>query len=219
MEQVIKNATEVVKEDSLVTSSLLSGNIVGETIDNVLRNYEGIEEFIACDFGSPEEANMKKIFAKALVVAQEQGVLPPALAGLPQDVVAIASLVDESLTRIKTAAMVDVEKLYPETAVNIIIDHTAARLKVVADRVIEKGIIVATDAVIKVVSYVCPPVQLVAPAIRVFVKQCIPALQQVVRKGIDKITSAAKSIVKTIGTHVIGAVQKVGRKILSFLGL
>ena len=213
MEQVIKNAAEIVKDDSLVTSSVLLGNIVGETIDNVLRNYKGIEDFIACDFGSPEEANMKKIFAKALVVAQEQGVLPPALAALPQDAVAIASLVDESLTRIKTAAMVDAEKLYPEAAVNEVIDHTASRLKVVTDIVVEKGIATVTETTIKIVSYVCPPVQLVVPAIREFTKQCTPAIKCAVKKGIDKVASIAKTKVKEFGTKAIEKVKKIGKKI------
>ena len=140
MEQVIKNTTEVIKNDSIITSSIIAPNILDEAIDNVLRNYEGIKDFIDCALGSKEEADMKKLFGKAVIIAQEQGVLPPALDGLPRNAVAIASLVDESLTRIKTAAMVDAEKLYPETAVNIIIDHTATRLKVVADKVVENQI-------------------------------------------------------------------------------
>ena len=219
MEQVIKNTAEVIKNDSIITSSIIAPNILDEAIDNVLRNYEGIKDFIDCALGSKEEADMKKLFGKAVIIAQEQGVLPPALDGLPRNAVAIASLVDESLTRIKTAAMVDAEKLYPETAVNIIIDHTATRLKVVADKVVEKGLATVTEAAIQAVSYVCPPVQMVAPAIREFTKQCIPVVQHAVRKGIDVVAKAAKTIVKKIGTKAIKNVQKVGRKVLSFLGL
>lgn len=219
MEQIIKNTAEFIKNDSIITSSIIAPNILDEAIDNVLRNYEGIKNFIDCALGSKEEADMKKLFGKAIIIAQEQNVLPLALAGLPRDAVAIASLVDESLTRIKTAAMVDAERLYPETAVNVIIDQTAARLKVVVDKVIEKGITTVTEVAIKTVSKVCPPVQMVAPAIREFTKQCIPIVQHAVRKGIDVVAKTAKTIVKKIGTKAIENVQKVGRKVLSFLGL
>ena len=219
MEQVIKNVAEVIKDDVIINSSALACDVVDETFDNVLRNYEGIKDFIDCALGSQQETDMKKLFSKAIIVAQDQGVLPPALAGLPRDAVAIASLVDESLTRIKTAAMVEAEKLYPEKAINEIIDHTAIRLKVVSDVVIEKGINTVTETAIQTVSCVFPPIQIVAPAIREFTKRMTPTIQRVVKKGIDVVSSTAKSIVKTIGTRAIKNVQKVGRKILSFLGL
>ena len=219
MEQVIKNTAEVIKDDSIITSSIIATNILDEAIDNVLRNYEVIQDFIDCAVGSKEEADMKKLFAKAVVIAQEQGVLPPALAILPRDAVAIASLVDDSLTRIKTAAMVDAEKLYPEQALNEIIDHAAARLKATSDVLVERGISTVTETAIQAVSCVFPPIQIVAPAIREFTKQCTPTIQKVVRKGIDIVSSTAKSIVKNIGIKAIEKVQKVGRKVLSFLGL
>ena len=135
------------------------------------------------------------------------------------DPVAIASLVDESLTRIKTAAMVDAGKLYPEEALNVIIDHTAARLKATSDILVSKGISIATEAVIQTVSYVFPPVQMVAPAIHTFTQQCVPTIQKAVRKGIDLVTSAAQKVVKKIGVQAIEKAQKVARSVFNFLGL
>ena len=168
---------------------------------------------------SPRVKRAQKLFAKAVIIAQDQGVLPPALACLPKDPVAIASLVDESLTRIKTAAMADAEKLYPEEALNVIIDRTAARMKVASDILVAKGISTATEAAIQAVSYVFPPVQMVAPAIRTFTQQCVPTVQKAVRKGIDLVASTAKKVVKKIGVRAIEKAQKVGRAVLSFLGL
>lgn len=219
MEQVIKDVTAAIKDDMYITSATIPCEIVEKDIDNVLPDFKGTKEFIDCPFGSPEEDNMKKLFAKAMVMAQEQGVLPPALACLPKDPVAIASLVDESLTRIKTAAMADAEKLYPEEALNVIIDRTAARMKVASDILVAKGISTATEAAIQAVSYVFPPVQMVAPAIRTFTQQCVPTVQKAVRKGIDLVASTAKKVVKKIGVRAIEKAQKVGRAVLSFLGL
>ena len=219
MEQVIKNVAEVVLEESLITTSTIPGDIIEAGIDNALCNFEHIKDFIDCALGSQEEADMKKLFAKAVIIAQDQGVLPPALACLPKDPVAIASLVDESLTRIKTAAMADAEKLYPEEALNVIIDRTAARMKVASDILVAKGISTATEAAIQAVSYVFPPVQMVAPAIRTFTQQCVPTVQKAVRKGIDLVASTAKKVVKKIGVRAIEKAQKVGRAVLSFLGL
>lgn len=219
MEQVIKNVAEVILDESLITTSTIPGDIIETGIDNFLRDFEHIKDFIDCAFGSQEEADMKKLFAKAVIIAQDQGVLPPALAGLPKDPVAIASLVDESLTRIKTAAMVDAEKLYPEEALNVIIDHTATRLKATSDILVAIGVNTATEAAIQTVSYVFPPIQMVAPAIRTFTQQCVPTIQKAVRKGIDLVASTAKKVVKKIGVRVIEKAQKVGRAVLSFWGL
>ena len=219
MEQVIKNVAEAIHDESLIITSTIPGDIIETIVDNALRNFEHIKDFIDCAFGSQEETNMKKLFAKAVVIAQDQGVLPPALAGLPKDPVAIASLVDESLIRIKTAAMVDAGKLYPEEALNVIIDHTAARLKATSDILVSKGISIATEAVIQTVSYVFPPVQMVAPAIHTFTQQCVPTIQKAVRKGINLVTSAAKKVVKKIGVQAIEKAQKVTRSVFNFLGL
>lgn len=219
MEQVIKNVAEAIHDESLIITSTIPGDIIETNVDNALRNFEHIKDFIDCAFGSQEETNMKKLFAKAVVIAQDQGVLPPALAGLPKDPVAIASLVDESLIRIKTAAMVDAGKLYPEEALNVIIDHTAARLKATSDILVSKGISIATEAVIQTVSYVFPPVQMVAPAIHTFTQQCVPTIQKAVRKGINLVTSAAKKVVKKIGVQAIEKAQKVTRSVFNFLGL
>lgn len=74
MEQVIKNVAEVILDESLITTSTIPGDIIETGIDNFLRDFEHIKDFIDCAFGSQEEADMKKLFAKAVIIAQDQGV-------------------------------------------------------------------------------------------------------------------------------------------------
>lgn len=218
MEQLIINVADALVNDSNISSSILVNDVVEETIDDILRNYD-MDVFIPSEPGSIVEADMKKIFAKALIIAQDRNCLPSTLMDLPRDAEAIASLVDDSLTRIKTAVLVDAEKLYPDQAINSIVDHSVARLKVVSDVMVERGVDTATETAIQVVACKFPPIQLLAPAIREFTKQCTPTIKSVVRKGLDVVSSFAKKTVKEKGIRAIEKVQKVGRKVLSFLGL
>ena len=219
MEQVIKDVTAAIKDDMYITSAAIPCEIVENDIDNILRDFKGIKEFIDCPFGSPEEDNMKKLFAKAMVIAQEQGVLPAALSDLPKDPIAIASLVDDSLTRIKTAVMVEAGNLYPENAVNAIVDRSMVRVNVVADAFIAKGVNMVAAKVISIIAWVFPPAQAIAPVIHFFAHFCTFQIRHKIREGIQKVATTAKNIVKKIGTFAIKTVQKIGRSILNFFGL
>ena len=220
MEQVIKDVTAAIKDDMYITSAAIPCEIVENDIDNVLRDFKGIKEFIDCPFGSSEEDNIKKLFAKAMVMAQEQGILPTALSDFPKDPVAIASLVDDSLTRIKTAVMVEqAEVFYPENAVNAIIDRSVVRVNVVADAFIAKGVNMVAAKAVSIMAWVFPPTQAIAPVIHIFAHFCTFQIKNKIREGLRKVATTAKNVVKKIGTFAIKTVQKIGRSILNFFGL
>jgi hypothetical protein len=219
MEQVIKDVTAAIKDDMYITSAAIPCEIVENDIDNILRDFKGIKEFIDCSFGSPEEDNMKKLFAKAMVMAQEQGVLPTVLSDFPKDPVAIASLVDESLTRIKTAVMVEAGDIFPENAVNAVIDRSIVRVNVVADAFIAKGVNMVAAKAVSIMAWVFPPTQAIAPVIHIFAHFCTFQIKNKIREGLRKVATTAKNVVKKIGTFAIKTVQKIGRSILNFFGL
>jgi hypothetical protein len=219
MEQVIKDVTAAIKDDMYITSAAIPCEIVENDIDDVLRDFKGIKEFIDCPFGSQEEDNMKKRFAKAMVMAQEQGVLPTVLSDFSKDPVAIASLVDESLTRIKTAVMVEAGDIFPENAVNAIIDRSIVRVNVVADAFIAKGVNMVAAKAVSIMAWVFPPTQAIAPVIHIFAHFCTFQIKNKIREGLRKVATTAKNVVKKIGTFAIKTVQKIGRSILNFFGL
>ena len=196
MEQVIKDVTAAIKDDMYITSATIPCEIVEKDIDNVLPDFKGTKEFIDCPFGSPEEDNMKKLFAKAMVMAQEQGVLPTVLSDFPKDSVAIASLVDESLTRIKTAVMVEAGDIFPEHAVNAIIDRSIVRVNVVADAFIAKGVNMVAAKAVSIMAWVFPPTQAIAPVIHIFAHFCAFQIKNKIREGLRKVATTAKNVVK-----------------------
>ena len=118
--------------------SLLAGKLLEKDEIESLREFKFVQQFLDSPIGDASEAKLKKAFAAAVIMAQEQGTLPFSLAD--KSPIAIASAIDEGLNRVKFAYKVSKEELDVVEVADKLIDATVARAVTVADKVIERGV-------------------------------------------------------------------------------
>lgn len=190
--------------------SLLIGKQLGDEEVQTLREFGCVQKFLDSPMGDKSEVKLKKAFSTAVVIANEVGGLPFKVEKSP---VAIASTVDEGLSRIKTAYKVAQGEMDVTDVVDHHIDAVAARVKTVADKVIEVGAPIVVDKVCKVVNKVFPPAKAVVPLIKKAERFIRPKVKAVVRKGISVVANAAKVVVRS----VVNVAKKVAGKIMNWL--
>ncbi len=190
--------------------SLLAGKLLEEA--ESLREFKGVQHFLDSPVGDASEAKLKKVFAAAVIRAQELGILPFSLAD--KSPIAIASAIDEGLNRVKLAYKVSNEELDVVEVADKLIDATVARVITVADKVIERGVPVVLDKLCKVIARVYPPATVFVPVIKTAEKYIVPFAKLAVRKGLSVVAEGAKSFVRS----AVKTFKKVGRKVLSLIG-
>lgn len=104
-EKVFISVSEVlntIRETNLIQATVLEG-MENEVGDGGVTINDGIKEifnhYLASDFGSGQDSDMKKLFSAAVAVAADKGVLPFDLPD--KNGTTIASLVDLGLNRTK----------------------------------------------------------------------------------------------------------------------
>ena len=170
-----------------------------------------MQEYMELPFNHPKEKAMKKLFAAAVALGTNTDVLPFSLQD--NSPVAIASAVDEGLTRIKTAAQTAIGNLDVIEATDILIDNAAARTRVILEKVVEKGMPLALQSIQIAVIRAFPPAKILAPIVQHAEKYVTPVAKQMVKKGIHTIATAAKVAIRT----VVASAKKVTNKIFNFL--
>lgn len=190
--------------------SLLAGKLLHEQEVESLREFKVVQHFLDSPVGDASEAKLKKVFAAAVIRAQELGTLPFSLAD--KSPIAIASAIDEGLNRIKFAYKLSQEELDAIEVADKLIDATVARVVTVADKVIERGVPVVLDKLCTVIAKIYPPATVFIPVIKSAEKYIVPIAQLAVRKGLSVVAEGAKTIVRS----VVNIGKKVFRGILSF---
>lgn len=190
--------------------SLLLGEELGKEEVASIREFESVKKFLDLPIGDKCEVVLKKMFAYSVIVAKNKGVLP---FELPDSPVAIASLVDEGLTRLKVAYKTGKGELDVIEAADAMIDSLSVRIVTVADKVIDRGVPVLLDKLCMVMTKVYPPTAVLVPYVKATEKYVNAAAKVLVRKGMGVITQAAKSVVR----KVVSAGKKVAAKIKNFL--
>lgn len=193
--------------------SLISGKELEKEDVKNLREFKVVQQFLDSPVGSPLEAKLKKVFAASSIVANEQGSLPFKLKD--KSPVAIASAVDEGLNRVKLSYKVSTGEKDVTDAVDVMIDATVARAATVTDKVIERGVPIVLDKLSEVVTKIYPPAAVFTPYIKAAEKVIVPVAKVAVRKGLSFIGETAKTVVHS----AVKTAKKVGRKILSWLGV
>lgn len=192
--------------------SLLAGKLLEkEEVEN-LREFKVVQQFLDSPIGHASEAKLKKVFATAVIAAQEQGTLPFSLAG--KSPIAMASAIDEGLNRVKFSYKLSQEELDVVEVADMLIDATVARVVTVADKVIERGVPVILDKLSMVIAKVYPPATIFVPVIKVAEKYLVPIAKVAVRKGLSAVANAAKSVVRS----AVKGFVKVGKKVVSLIG-
>ena len=159
--------------------SLLAGKLLEKDEIESLREFMFVQQFLDSPIGDASEAKLKKAFAAAVIMAQEQGTLPFSLAD--KSPIAIASAIDEGLNRVKFAYKVSKEELDVVEVADKLIDATVARVVTVADKVIERGVPVVLDKLCKVIAKVYPPAAVFVPVIKATEKYIVPIAKMAVR--------------------------------------
>ena len=144
--------------------SLLSGRKLEQEEVESLKEFKEVQQFLDSPVGDASEAKLKKVFAAAIITANEQGTLPFSIDD--KSPIAIASAVDEGLNRVKLSYKLAKEELDVIEVADKLIDATVARVITVADKVIERGVPVVLNCVCDLISKVYPRAAVFVPVIK-----------------------------------------------------
>lgn len=215
IEEAAKNIDKVIRDNQALKSLIIEASSV-VTGDQSQETRQSIQEFLDSPLGDKKEIVMKKAFAAAMVLAKERGLLP----NLPESSHAIASIVDEGLTRVKANYQVGVGKLDPEEAIDHIVDHAESRAVTYVDAAFESGIVreVATAGVVRL-AYAIPGIgPIIGPITenyRPIIKSVIACVEQPVREAIKTGIHVVATTAKTIAHKAVEGVKSLAKKFVS----
>lgn len=217
IEEAANNIDKVIRDNQALKSLIIDASSV-VTGDQSQETRQSIQEFLDSPLGDKKEIVMKKAFAAAMVLAKERGLLP----NLPESSHAIASIVDEGLTRVKANYQVGVGILDPEVAIDHIVDHAESRAVTYVDAAFESGMIseVATAGVVRLaysIPGIGPIIGPIAENYRPIIKSVIARVEQPVREAIKTGIHVVATTAKTIAHKAIEGVKNVAKNIVSLL--
>lgn len=219
--EAANNIDKVIRDNQALKSLIIDASSV-VTGDQSQETRQSIQEFLDSPLGDKKEIVMKKAYAAAMVLAKERGLLP----NLPEGSHAIASIVDEGLTRVKANYQVGVGILDPEVAIDHIIDHAESRAIAFVDTVFEPGIVreVATEGVVRLayaIPEIGPIIGPIAENYRPIIKSVIARVEQPVREaiktGIHVVATTAKTIAHTVVETVKNTAVIISKKLVSLI--
>ena len=216
--------------------SLAFGKALNEEKTQTVREFKSMQDYLDSPLNTPAENQLKKIFAAAVVVAHQKGILK-----LPEGYAhaeSVASIVDEGLTRIKTAYQIAEGKINPIDADAAINDRLAIRTTAtvdvvvnkltqkaseyvniaeqkvmsVSDKLVKMGIGRLSDVVCAAAVKVFPPAAVVVPYVKRFVTFITPVAQRVVRKGIKMVADFARTTIKKVASTA----KTLAKKVINF---
>lgn len=197
--------------------------ILGEDL-NESSHSEWLEPLIKKELTPEEAADRKRTIATAVIKGIREGAIEPMSA--PD----IASLIDEGVTRMTIAHQVGDGKMDSIEAMDILIDHAAARVVTIADDLItkvEKGLLEKSDIIadrlvdraaigLKALASAFPLTRTLVPFIDTAAQFIKPMVRTVVKKGITIIANVARSVVKKAVPFIAEKVKQGFRTIKSF---
>lgn len=186
--------------------SLLFGRELEKEEVESLKEFKVVQQFLDSPIGDASEAKLKKMFATAIITANEQGTLPFSIED--KSPIAIASAIDEGLNRVKLSYKLAKEELDVIEVADMLIDATVARVVTVADKVIERGVPVVLDNLCKVIARVYPPATVFVPVIKAAEKYIVPIAKMAVRKGLSVVAEGAKSFIRSTVKTLKNGVKK-----------
>jgi hypothetical protein len=142
----------------------------------------------------------------------------------------IASLIDEGVTRMTVAYQVGEGQMDSIDAMDVLIDHAAARVVTIADDIItkvEKGLLAKSDIIadtlvdraatgLKALASAFPLTRVLVPFIDTAAQYIKPAVRAVVKKGITIVANVARTVVKKVVPFIAERVKEGFRAIKGF---
>ena len=169
-----------------------------------------MQEFLDASLVGDKDTAMKKLFAAGLTLANDAKALPFDLPDSSPE--GIASVVDDSLTRVKVAYKVATGEIPLEEATDTLIDAAAARAMAVADNVVDT-VSANTDLICDTLSIAFPPaaevIQIAKPVIKHVVTNVAPKVKEAIHTGIEKVSRYAKEAARPI----IAKAREIGVKV------
>lgn len=217
--------------------SLAIGKELSEKEVKTIREFKSVQAFLDMPLNDVAENGIKKLFATAIIVANQKGILK-----LPEgyaNAESIASIVDEGLTRIKTAYQVGKGIINPiEADATIadriairtasIVDVVASRLEEkakmlvniveqkalsVSDTLVEQGISRASNIICAFVARAYPPAIVVVPFIKRVEAFVTPIAKVAVKKGIRMVAETARNMIPVVAEKAKTFAKKAIAKI------
>ena len=216
-EKVFISVSEVlntIRETNLIQATVLEG-MENEVGDGGVTINDGIKEifnhYLASDFGSGQDSDMKKLFSAAVAVAADKGVLPFDLPD--KNGTTIASLVDLGLNRTKALFWEGSGIKDPVEIADALIDYEAARLTAVVNQDLgsESGKELVAEAVSNAIVSMFPPIASSKPVIKSVVKYCAEPVRQMINSAIPKVAQYAKNAAR----QLIAKTKQTVRQVLS----
>ncbi|QQZ28940.1 hypothetical protein HMY34_09330 [Thiothrix subterranea] len=165
--------------------------------------------YFASGLGDATDSNFKKVVVTAVEIAKKKQLLPDALSNV--STVEMAAIVDKGLTGVKVAHKLATGELDPIAAVEYLIDRTAARVKAVVDttcRTVGNKVGATIGGMIG--SIFGPVGTALGTAVGGYVgEQAGQKVADFVNKGVEKVASAAKAVVRSAGKTVSSAASSV----------
>lgn len=199
-------------ENSVIQMSVLHSLLVGKELSKeelpFIKEFKCVKDFLEMPINDSKERNLKKMFAAAIVMAKEKGVLP---FEMDMSSVAIASAIDEGLTRLKTGYQVATGELDAIEAADILIDKATARIIAIVDKAIDYTMPIVVDKLCQVLVKKYPAATPVVSIIKRTERYITVATKAVARKGIRAMAGTAKTVVRKMTEKAIRVTSKTAR--------
>ena len=205
MSEMINTVATSVVDNASINVAVMGLNPIVTMTDEILPHSEWLQPFLDSPINALNEAECKKTIAIAVVKAMSTGALPK------MDAVGVASLVDEGMTRIKTAYQIGEGRIDVYKATDILVDHAVTRAASVAEIVVDQAEDVlqqaAPEAVSVAIDYaataittglasIYPPAAAMEPFIRGAAEYIKPHAVKSVQKGITKVAESTRRFIK-----------------------
>lgn len=200
----------VIAENQNIVSALFPEEYV-DVANEAVEALSVVQDYLKEPLNGQHDANMQKLVAAAIQIADEKGVLPFKLDDTNSQT--IASVAGIALDHIKTAYQIGTGLLDVNEAADMLVDQAAARVSVALDSVVEIGLPILAEKVCYAVATVFPPAAAIAPVAGAYAKMLVPKAKEFVRQGVKIVSVAAK----TFARSAIEKVKETGRKVISRL--
>ena len=172
-----------------------------------------IESALTSPFNSQQELNAKKVMAAALIIAKRKGVLPADML-VCADRIDIASIADDAVSRMKVAYQTSIGTLDVYESADALIDQATSRAMAVSEIAVAQGVDLAINKVGAIVARSCPPALPIVLMMKNYQPYITEKAQSLVKDGIQKLNSYAKTAVRKAGEYIK---NKVASKVRSLL--
>ena len=197
--------------------SLLLGDIKEEEIPHI-KEFKCIKEFLEQPLNSPEGVALKKVFAAAVVYANEKGLLP---FRLPESAEEVASLVDDGLTRLKVAYQQSIGRIEIEDVADVLVDRAEARAIACVEMAVEVGVPILAEK-LETLCLSNTKTALLTPFVRPVLTYVAEPVKKCVCEGIRCVAKVAKSTIHTaidfVKERISETAKSMGKKLLTIFG-